>query len=1749
MAQNDYKINLGVKVKDNSKNETKKELDKIVKDLQENFKLDLKLKTDALNKQIREYKKEVNSLTKQLEGLKTQLESVSKIKSQSGSLLSEIQKGSRKLTSTNGSKTIDIGLGLTSKNLSKTTISDYGTEKVYEDGIVKAKTFIGATEEAEEKVVSLTVAQKNANKVLEEAVKIQQQLAEAFQKSGMDESAIKSQKEYTELSKIIEKYKTNINTLFERLDKNEKDLRVFDILKNDVVDLQKELTKLSTNAKAKIDEIANSGRSMAEVISKLKESGIDFNSFTFKSESGNITKYADELGRVLTITRKITASGEEDFSYKLSNRFERLSSSVEKTYKDVNKLSDGIINLRRTSEVKEADELKTRIDSLYNSLSALEVKITEATAKRNAQQVNQLTKEYSKQKKILDENVDSYRKLTAQIKNQGGWMLNLKDSWMKAIRSFTTYMSVTTIFYQGVHAIKSMVSEVKNLDDSLTEFKKVSDLAGDSLDRYVKKAYEAGETVAKTGRQVIEASTEFKKSGYTDDQSLELGKIALMYSNIADEEINAGDAASFIIAQLKAFNLEAEDATKTLENAQHVIDSVNEVSNNFAVSSADIANNLGTASAVMANAGNSLEELIGLMTAGTEITRNASKVANGLKTITLRLQGMDNEGEKSLELQAQMEGLFNKLGVSVYDANGELKNTYDILGTLAEVYPKLTTEEKAYVTETIAGKHQAQNAAAILNNWKTAVEATATAMNSQGSAAKENERVLDSIQGHLQKLKSAWEELSTTVVDSDLIKIIVDLGTALLNFANSGMGQFIIKVGLAVGAISLLKAGYNALTRSAIKYIAIQKLATKGITDFTIAANAAKLTKEMETLSKNGVGLQTVITTIGAKGKGLLGVLGSIVKFIGPAGWIILGLTAIATVTKKIYNYTEEETEKQLKRYEEVNKQLDEYKKRLEELKGYKYLSDSEKEEIETLKEKIQLLEDEKDELKEIYETEKKREELKNTKKKSKEARKALNEGDIISVETTASSNRNSSSKRGEIPLPSGNKIAGSSTNKNIEIQIETTKDLTNKYSALNKEIKEGNKTEEESTALIKEKEKALEKLKEKAEKYKEAYDLAAEAGDTEIATEAWNKYLEVLKIVDKEEYNRIANLETVGDRSIEEYNQLNNIIKEYNKTQKLTDEQTHKLINSGMRSAITFDKEGNAVSLDADAMWALYKAKLEQNKADLTEVISNNIELLKNEGYAAIADAKAFVTAYNLKYSKMYGPPTREEQATLNYINQLEEIEDRLKSIDSTTGKKQKKASSTSSSKTEKSWWEEQLETLKEQYSNSEITIEEYIKALEKLLGKLKKGSDAWKEVNKLLQEQKLSKIESDYKRGVISLDEYIKKLQELIKTYKQGTKAWQDLADKIKEGLLDKAEQEQKDYENAAKAATSIIDDEIKRLEELRDAKQKANDETEKELELAKLQEALEKARNERTKRVFVEGKGWTYVQDEQAIKEAQEALDEFNKEQETNGIDKQIEALEKYKEAWSNVSSDYEKEQQKLLLAQQFGADAEEKILNKRLDILEEYRKRYLETLKQISDIEKKTAEEILGATTGTSVGTGSSESGASEQAVLVSSIKAVFGQGRKNNKNDVKTLQQALMALGYSLPKYGADGKWGPETLKALKKFQKDNGLKADGIVGKNTKSAFAKKGYANGGVVDYTGYAMVHGSVNYPEVMLNNRQAAKLYSMLSHPAYNRVGNTSNTTQVYNFDKLVLPNVKNANQFLSELKALVNITKNN
>lgn len=63
---------------------------------------------------------------------------------------------------------------------------------------------------------------------------------------------------------------------------------------------------------------------------------------------------------------------------------------------------------------------------------------------------------------------------------------------------------------------------------------------------------------------------------------------------------------------------------------------------------------------------------------------------------------------------------------------------------------------------------------------------------------------------------------------------------------------------------------------------------------------------------------------------------------------------------------------------------------------------------------------------------------------------------------------------------------------------------------------------------------------------------------------------------------------------------------------------------------------------------------------------------------------------------------------------------------------------------------------------------------------------------------------------------------------------------------------------------------------------------------------------------------------------------------------------------------------------------------------------------------------------------------------------------LGTIRKGDKGPVvKYAQQLLLDRGYKLPKYGADGDYGSETVAAVKAFQKDWGLTQDGIIGPKT----------------------------------------------------------------------------------------------
>lgn len=210
--------------------------------------------------------------------------------------------------------------------------------------------------------------------------------------------------------------------------------------------------------------------------------------------------------------------------------------------------------------------------------------------------------------------------------NRQDWNVDLGGS-TKGIKGLTaagqqmnlTYQAAHEIFSKSVGAISSMVKQVKEMDSAITEFKKVSDLSGKSLEDYVQGLADAGSTVARTGSEMVRAAGQFRKSGFTDREAAQLAVVAAQYQNVADTIVSSEDAAASIVSQIRAYGESAEFAT-------HVIDAYNAVANTFSIGTNDISKAMEVASAGMATYGNSFEQTIGLVTAGTEIMTGRSLI-------------------------------------------------------------------------------------------------------------------------------------------------------------------------------------------------------------------------------------------------------------------------------------------------------------------------------------------------------------------------------------------------------------------------------------------------------------------------------------------------------------------------------------------------------------------------------------------------------------------------------------------------------------------------------------------------------------------------------------------------------------------------------------------------------------------------------------------------------------------------------------------------------------------------------------------------------------------------------------------------------------------------------------------------------------------------------------------------------------------------------------------------------------------
>lgn len=357
-------------------------------------------------------------------------------------------------------------------------------------------------------------------------------------------------------------------------------------------------------------------------------------------------------------------------------------------------------------------------------------------------------------------------------------------------------------FYDVINVVKEGINTVRELDTAMTEVRKVSDATEAQYASFRDTVSSTAKEIASTNKELLNSSADFLRLGYSLEQAEDLAKNATLFVNVGDG-VDITEATEDMITAMKAFDIQAEDSIK-------IVDDYNQIGNKYALSATDIGEAMKRSASALEVGNNSFEESIGLITAMNEIVQNSENTGNSLKVLSLRLRGAkaeledmgeDTDGlcDSTSKLREQVKALS---GVDIMEDDNTFKSTAQQVKELGEAFVKLDDVSQAALLEIIAGKSRSNAVAALLKNYQQIDNVIADLDDAEGSALRENEAIVDSIDGRIKVLSATAEEFWQKFIDTDFVKNAVSLASDLLGLLTQIIDKF--------GTLPTIAAGIGA---------------------------------------------------------------------------------------------------------------------------------------------------------------------------------------------------------------------------------------------------------------------------------------------------------------------------------------------------------------------------------------------------------------------------------------------------------------------------------------------------------------------------------------------------------------------------------------------------------------------------------------------------------------------------------------------------------------------------------------------------------------------------------------------------------------------------------------------------------------------------------------------------------------------------------------------------------------------------
>jgi|GEM_PF-1827267 len=452
-----------------------------------------------------------------------------------------------------------------------------------------------------------------------------------------------------------------------------------------------------------------------------------------------ITKLEQDLTKAMSIPNKFKST-------------EGMADAFEKQRLSLSRLNTELI---RTEKLFPRTVDKSKIESLRHDIekySNLNI-INPTTLKNNQKEIDALR--------------EKIRRFSAESTQAARSSTGIMDSFKIAMERFPVWMAASTAFYGAVRTAKEFANILIDIDSKLVSIQKVTSDGTDMgaiFDRATQSAEQFGQSIS----QALDAYIEFARQGYKGADLGILSDAGLVAANVG--EITAQQASEYMTASLVQWKKDASEAMS-------IIDSWNNISNNYATTTEKLAQGQarsGAAARAMGLEFDQLNAIIGTVTASTK--QSGSEVGNFVKNVLPRLVGKP------------AQDALQSLNISLTDDSGNMRDVIEVYTEVANKVKNISDTERIAVVEGLAGKFHISRMQALLDDLGSADSMYRsmyeTSKNSAGSAMKENEIYMQSLEARIALTRVEFEKLAVSVGNA----FLTDGMIAFLQVASSGLG-------------------------------------------------------------------------------------------------------------------------------------------------------------------------------------------------------------------------------------------------------------------------------------------------------------------------------------------------------------------------------------------------------------------------------------------------------------------------------------------------------------------------------------------------------------------------------------------------------------------------------------------------------------------------------------------------------------------------------------------------------------------------------------------------------------------------------------------------------------------------------------------------------------------------------------------------------------------------------------------------